>query len=245
MGKDGSLISVPRGLFTAGLLLQASNRAEQQHLCPKSLPLSLAVCHEGSRSCAVKHFFISPRPAFSQPLAGPSCCDGLRLRYPHSCLSPLQPMPPQELPSAPRAGCGAPLRLHCPTEEKAKAEAEQGTSYLHPNPCGVPGAKGQRDILLAATTPLPSMVIPPCPLFFAGAGWWPAFSAGSQGKDPTPGGAATLFQVGRGCQVAHSQVWGWGQARGNAPGAPRSQQSLNQRYGREVVGVRGPPLSLC
>lgn len=196
MGKDGSLISAPRGLFTSGLLLQASNRAEQQHLCPKSLPLSLAMCHEGPRSCAVKHFFISPRPAFSQPLAGPSCCDGLWLRYPHSCLSPLQPMPPQELPSAPRAGRGAPLRLHCPTEEKAKAEAEQGTSYLHPNPCGVPGAKGKRDILLAATTPLPSMVTPPCPLFFCRSRLVASFLCWLPGKgpysrrvrDPIPGG---------------------------------------------------------
>lgn len=193
MGKDGSLISVPRGLFTAGLLLQASNRAEDQRLCPKSLPLSLAVCHEGPRSCAVKHFFISPRPAFSQPLAGPSCCDGLRLRYPHSCLSPLQPMPPQELPSAPRAGCGAPLRLHCPTEEKAKAEAEQGTSYLHPNPCGVPRTKGHPP---GCHHPPSQHGHSPVPPFFCRSRlvasflcWLPGKGPYSRrGSDPIPGG---------------------------------------------------------
>lgn len=143
---------------------------------------------------------------------------------------------PLGLAVEPLSGCTAPQKKKL----RLKQSKARPTCIRTPAVC-----PGQRDILLAATTPLPSMVIPPCPLFFAGAGWWPAFSAGSQGKDPTPGGAGTLFQVGRGCQVAHSQVWGWGQARGNAPGVPRSQQSLNQRYGREVVGVRGPPLSLC
>lgn len=40
-------------------------------------------------------------------------------------------------------------------------------------------------------------------------------------------------------------VWGGeGQAWSNTPGVPHHEQSFNQSYGKEVVGVRGPPLIL-
>lgn len=50
---------------------------------------------------------------------------------------------------------------------------------------------------------------------------------------------------GQGCQAACCQVWGGeGQAWSNAARAPRHEQSFNQCYSKEVVGVRGPPLIL-
>lgn len=66
-----------------------------------------------------------------------------------------------------------------------------------------------------------------------GEGWWPPFSTGSGGKDAVPGRDSRCLEWGR-----------EGQAWSSAPGAPQHEQSLNQCYGREVAGVRGPPLLL-